>query len=222
MSFESVTKERRMRFVEILQLLNWLEIGDRDGETTSSANNKSMRGLFLVGLYGAFERSTNATVDEAISEISSHQSACTKCNPEIFTIFRYSSIKSIRDASRVNVFEKSLHMFSSIKSAEKVSISDNPLAEIMQNVDGNTLIRISRYFGIENYEISWASRGRLGNLKERRNAVAHGREAPATAGERFSYQELRNMYAVADTEAERFIDIMKDYCENRRYISKAA
>jgi hypothetical protein len=225
MTFEAVLSERRSRFVEVLNILNYLESLYSNSETvqlprvtTPDNIEKSLKGLFLVALYGAFEKSINIAVEKTISEILLRAPSHNRCNPEIFTIFLYSDIQSLRAASKINVFDKSLDIFSSINKTDQIRSSNtNPLAELLQNVDGATLVKVLRYFGIRSYRMPISSAGRLGNLRERRNAIAHGRETAATVGERFNYNELRQMYSVADSESGRFFTHLDLYCKERMY-----
>lgn len=218
MSFADASLEIRQRFTEAFQLLIHLEAMDSSRTGVPSATDHALKGLFLVALYGAFERSANSIVEQAIAEISAHDTPSNRCNPAIFTVFHYPRVQSLRSCARDNVFEKSHELFTESSSELHISVNNNPLAEILMNVDGSTLINISRYFGVKNFTMDRTSLGRLNNLRERRNAVAHGRESAVTAGERFGYPELRTMYRVADQEIARFLDTMRKQCDEMLYI----
>ena len=217
MSFDDALFEARERFSEVLQLLNYLEVGENIRDGSASTPEKAMKGLFLVALYGAFERSANSVVEQAIAEISSHQIPSNNCMPALLSVFHHSHVQSIRGCSKDNLFEKSMALFNSAASENPIVLQNNPLAEILQNVDGSTLKNIASYFCLQNYEINSSSMGRLNNLRERRNAVAHGRESAATAGERFSLDELRRLYSIVDAEMTRFIVSLRFHCENKHY-----
>jgi hypothetical protein len=219
MTLADARSESRERFLEVLQILNTLSASSFGKESATNIPEKALRGLFLVALYGAFERSANSAVEQAISVISSHRSEGRLCNPRIFTVFLHSKVKSIRGSAGKNLFDRSLELFEAGSSENPMHISDNPLSDILQNVDGKTLISVSGYFGIDNFVIDASSIGRLNNLRERRNAVAHGRESAATAGERFSFAELRIMYSIADREIAKFIDALEFYCEHKKYLA---
>ncbi|MBP2304472.1 hypothetical protein GBZ48_20595 [Azospirillum melinis] len=214
--------EIRQHFTETLQLLNHLESTDAGKVVEITSPQNALKGLFLVALYGSFERATNAIVEEALSEINSHSASSALCDPAIFTVFHHSLIQSLRSCSGDNLFEKSYDLFTEINSENKIFVRSNPIAKMLMNVDGATLIDVTRYFGIGNYQIDKSSLGRLNNLRERRNAVAHGRESAATAGERFKYPELRRVYEIADKEITRFHAVISNQCEERLYLKKIA
>jgi hypothetical protein len=81
MSFDDASSESRQRFSEVLLLLNHITAAGPQGIAPATEIDKAMRGLWLVSLYGAFERSINATVEQSIVEISSHGSPSSACIP---------------------------------------------------------------------------------------------------------------------------------------------
>ena len=89
---------------------------------------------------------------------------------------------------------------------------------MLQNVDMGTVMKVKSYFGTTTYKVEQENAGRLNNLRERRNAVAHGHESASQVGARYTYPELRKLYEVADLESTRFHLHMKEYCEARKYM----
>ena len=68
------------------------------------------------------------------------------------------------------------------------------------------------------YNLENSVGGKLGNIKERRNAVAHGRETPSEAGMRFNNDNLENLLNVAHNEADNFLIACQDYCTKEMFI----
>jgi len=222
MSFEDAFLESRSRFTEVFQLINELS-GDEEGDLRpATIPQKAMRGLSLVAIYGAVERSINAFVEQAIGELSSQEERVLDCIPQIQSLVFQPSINSIRDCSYDNLLDISCQLFSKINSGQLVKVDVNPFQGRLQNVDGNTMSFVATWLGVSGYGLDASARGRLNNLRERRNAVAHGRESPAVAGERFRKANLRQMYEVANTESARFGEALRSHFVERRYISGAA
>lgn len=220
MSFEGAFLESRSRFTEVFQLISDLS-GDEDGGLRPvTTPQKAMRGLSLVAIYGAVERSINAFVEQAIGELSKQQEKVIDCIPQIQSLVFQPGINSIRDCSYDNLLDTSCNLFSKINSGYLVKVDVNPFQGRLQNVDGNTMYFVASLLGVSGYGLSASARGRLNNLRERRNAVAHGRESPATAGERFRKSNLREMYEVASTESGRFGEALKLHFVERKYISQ--
>lgn len=222
MSFTEASLEIRQRFTETFQLLAHLETADSSRQGEPVPPDHALKGLFLVALYGSLERSANAIVEQAVAEISTHSAPSGWCNPAIFTVFHHSRVQSLRACKRENVLEKSHELFTEVSSENYIVVNNNPLADSLTNVDGSTLVSIAKYFGISNYGMDGSSLGRLNNLRERRNAVAHGRESAATAGERFRYPELRTMYGIVDQEITRLLETIRQHCDNKSYMLRQA
>ncbi|MBK0024258.1 MAE_28990/MAE_18760 family HEPN-like nuclease [Brucella pseudogrignonensis] len=222
MSFEVADAERRERFAEANALLLYLRSLAPPPPLPATENDKSLRGLWLVSLYAAVERSVNAMTEAAITVISSHQNKSIQCIAPIHGIFHFNKVKSLKDCGRGKVFDKSALLFKASLSEEILSISDNPLAESLQNVDSNTMSWILELFGAPRMTPAAASIDRVNTLRERRNAVAHGRESASQVGERYTLSDLSNIYNAADEVVLSFFMCLKDHCVHQRYLRASA
>jgi len=101
-----------------------------------------------------------------------------------------------------------------------MKVHENPLAENLQNVDANTMSWALGLFGAPNLSVSPASIGRVNTLRERRNAVAHGRESASEVGERYSLEELNNTYLAADEVVTAFFLILNEHCTKQHYLKR--
>lgn len=222
MIFDEAKSESRQRFAETLAVLNFVTSIAQPGAIAASDVDRAIRGLWLVSLYGAFERSINATVEAAIYEISSHNTPSMECLSPIHSIFHFSRVKSVKDCGYKNVFDKSSEMFNAAFGGQPLELTENPLADMLQNVDSDTIQQINKYFGASSYLIDKQNSGRLNILKERRNAISHGRELASSIGGRYSHSELRKIYEIADFESTRFFLHLQEFCESKKYIKTVA
>ncbi len=222
MSFESCEDEIRNRFSESLILLNHLRQIAPPNLMPVDDLQKSMRGLYLVSVYAAFERSTNAIVETALEEISNHGAPSAQIIPSMQGIVHWAKLQSLHEGATRRLFDASAILFEASFSSSPIQILDNPLAEKLKNVDGLTLIWLAKLFGAPDLACDRANTGRLGTLRERRNAVAHGRESASKVGERYTLDELANIYGAADSEITRFRLVVQDQCNRRGYIRRAA
>lgn len=217
MSFADAQLEVRGRFTEALQVINRLNPGTPPNLIPSTDPDKSLRGLLLVAIYSAMERGVNAYVEEALAVATSHASVVKDCIPEVQAIFHYPRIQSLRDCSYDNSFSKSIELFSMLKQDLEFSVASNPFSARLQNVDGSTMEQCCKLLGVPNFSIGVMEKGRLNNLRERRNSVSHGRESSVQVGGRFSYGEIRTMHSIADTEVEKFGSALKAFFEQKGY-----
>ena len=221
MSFADAQLEVRGRFTEVLQVINRLDPGASQSLSPSTDPDKALRGLLLVAIYSAMERGVNAYVEEALAIVTSHSSRVKDCIPEVQALFHYPRIQSIRDCSDHNSFPRSIELFTSLSEDLEFSVANNPLSVRLQNVDGSTMEQCCQFLGVPEFGIGVMQRGRLNNLRERRNAVSHGRESSVQVGGRFSYREIRTIHSIADTEVEKFGLALKSFFETRSYERKS-
>lgn len=222
MSLESAADEIRERFSEASMVLSHLRaIAPGDMQPVDELQ-KSLRGLCLVSIYAAVERSANSIVESALEELTSHGTPSSVYIPSLHGLLHYAKLKSLRNCGSGSVFDRSTELFGAAFEDRAGSFLENPLAERMQNVDGGTIEWLASLFGVPGYACSAANKGRLSNLRERRNAIAHGREAASTVGERFPVAELANVYNAADAEITRFLLAIRAQCDGRLYRRRVA
>lgn len=222
MSFLAAEGEVRERFVDAQVLLSHIRQTTPAEHLPLTDLQKAMKGLWLVSLYAAFERSTNAIVEAAIAEVSSHGIKSIECCSPFQSILLSPNIQAVRSASANNYFDKSISLFSAAFSDTPIERLDNPLSDRMMNVDASTVQWLAGLFGISNFQVTAPDSGRLSHLRERRNAVSHGRERASQVGERFQISEMMNMYNAADRVCSGFLLAMKDHCAGRHYLRRAA
>lgn len=222
MTFDDAEIEIRDRMSETLGLLNHLRsIAPKDFSPLDNLQ-KSLRGLWLVSLYAAFERATNCVVECCLEDIRQQSPKSINCTPSVHSIIHFSKINSVKDCGYSAVFDRSSDLFKASFGQERVVIPENPLADKLQNVDASTMIWLAELFGAPSFVLQESDRGRLGNLRERRNAVAHGREVASKVGERYTLDELQRIYDVANEAVTKFLYHLKDYCSVQGYERKVA
>jgi len=218
MSFSIAHGEQSERFTEALAILHYIRQNTPKNFAPLDNLQKALKGLCIVAIYAAFERSVNAIVEAAISEIASHKSKAIDFHPSLQSIIHYSKVQSVKDCGFSLVFDKSIPLFSAAMSDLPVEKFANPLLERLMNVDGNTLKWIAKLFAVPEFAIEGRDNTRLTALRERRNAVAHGRESASSVGEPYTIEELTEIYNVADAVISRFLLTMKDHCTGRHYL----
>lgn len=217
MSFEVARREMRARFAEAFSLLVHLREISPAPLTPSNDIIKSLRGLWLVSIYGAIERSVNAATEAAITTITNHQPKSIDCRPPLHTIFHFSRIQPLNGCSRRDMFTKSKELLEVSHGDSPLALNDNPLSENLQNVDVRTMSWVLSLFGAPEMKVNPASAGRINTLRERRNALAHGREGAAQVGETYELNELENIYKAADEVVTAFLETLDQHCTEKGY-----
>ncbi|UTS80897.1 MULTISPECIES: MAE_28990/MAE_18760 family HEPN-like nuclease [Phaeobacter] len=222
MSFAIAEAETRERFGESRILLAELRRGAPPPLQPVTQLQKAQRGLWLVSLYAAVERSVNASVEAALNEISAEGIKSADTVSSLHSIFHFPKVQSLHSCGRNSIFEKSIALLSASAGDEILRTTDNPLAPSLQNVDSKTMLWVLGLFGASAMSASPAALGRTNTLRERRNAVAHGRESAANVGERYTITELENMYNAGDEVVTAFSSALKDHCTTKSYLRTTA
>lgn len=218
MSFVVAEAETRERFGESRTLLDELRRAAPPPLQPLTQVQKAQRGLWLVSLYAAVERSVNASVEAALYEISAERVKSADTVSSIHSIFHFPKVQSLHSCGRGSIFDKSIALLEASSGHEILQTTDNPLAPSLQNVDSKTMLWVLGLFGASAMAASPAALGRTNTLRERRNAVAHGRESAANVGERYTITELENMYNAGDEVVTAFSTALKDHCTSKSYL----
>jgi hypothetical protein len=115
------------------------------------------------------------------------------------------------------MFNKTRELLEVSHGNDRLALKENPLSENLQNVDTKTMSWVLALFGAPDMKVDPASAGRINTLKERRNALAHGREGAAEVGESYEIRELENVYNAADEVVTAFLEALDQHCAQRGY-----
>ncbi len=221
MSFVNAERETRERFSETRSLLGELRRDAPPPLQPMTQIQKAQRGLWLVSLYAAIERSVNVCVDAALNEISAERVKSADAISSIHSIFHFPKVQSLHACGRNSIFDKTVTLLEASSSDDILATTENPLAPSLQNVDGKTMLWVLQLFGAPAMSPSPAALARTNTLRERRNAVAHGRESSADVGERYTITELENMYNAGDEVITAFASALKDHCASKSYLRRS-
>ncbi len=221
MNFSDAEAEARIRLTEARLILNNIRLTAPVPPVPVDDLQKAQRGLWLVCLYAALERGTNAIVEAALQEVSSHATPSASFVPAMHSIIHFPRIQAVKDCGYDSVFDNCIELFGASFGVDPIALRDNPLAKYLQNADGGTIEWICKLFGCIDYTVTGAPRARLSTLRERRNAVAHGRETAVQVGERYDLDELERLYEVVDSELMRFRLHLQSYSVSKAYVRVA-
>jgi len=134
------------------------------------------KGLFFVHLYGAYEFTIGYAVQKTIQLINSSVQIAD-CEPILVS-------PSIPSATHSPVWcgqevDRRHVLFGRIKSSDSIQIDDALLPTMAGNIKYKQLETIWRAFNVKARFPQLALRGKLEELVDNRNAIAHGRESPA-------------------------------------------
>lgn len=199
----------------------WRRIYSEDsGLGASDHELSSIKGLWIVSLYAALEYAANSLVTQSLSHIENTGVKYGECRLELQPILHRSRVQSIRDCATSKSHSAAFDFIMATSSPQEIRRVGHPLSEVLQNVDGHSIQLIAQLFGISDYRIDKAALIKLNNLKERRNAVSHGRETAAQAGQNFNLKSMKDIYDVTDYEIQRLAKRLTRFLSTNEYLRR--
>ncbi len=217
--FEAIEAEVRERFVECQRTLIYIQTLPNADQHPAPTEISSLRGLWLVNLYGAMEKSINLIASEVIDAILADAVVSSTLKPSLHGVFHFSRIQALKDCGSTLVIEKSIDLMRASHSTERIDLIHSPLPDKLQNVDADTILLLCNLLSMDDYEINMGRRGRINHLKDRRNAISHGRETAQSIGARINFVGLQDLFNLTQEEVVRFMDSCKNYCTLKSYLN---
>ena len=202
-----------------------IEVGSRIQEGTTfisiamAARNSSAaatsRGLLFVQLYGVYEYAVGASVQAALGFIQSQLLSCNDLRRSLLSLILQPEWTSAKTVGLRDVWEARHKLMTRLHDT-------SPLSSLQDAVlfpsDGShyrrsQLATIWKVFGITSPIVPQSRLlGRIDELVDTRNAVAHGRQTAREVGQRHSNQDMQDRIADTDSIARHVIDTMDNHC----------
>lgn len=188
-------KDIDARFQEARNLLSFIKTQESTATPPVDAGYvKSMRGLFYVHLYGAFERSVNDAVSTFIRATVDLNVNIQHIAPQFLPVALDARFKSLQSVQGTGNWKKRLDFVSAMIATSTCSINDALFSEHLQNAWPETLTAVASYLGIGAPTFDAPDVLAVDEVVDKRNAVAHGRASPAEIGARTQSGTLENRF----------------------------
>lgn len=185
---------------------------------------KSLKGVTFVFLYAAIEKTVTSCVVKALEEMDSSRLAVSEFKSILLCVVLDAELKALRECGTSLVWEKRRSLMAAIlERSGPVKIDSNvfPSAGSM-NISAKEVESIWYFFNVEgssypegvNYFL-------LNEVKEKRNAIAHGRLAAEDVGERYTLDALEVKYDQVESFCLHFILAFEDYCKKKNYLKSS-
>lgn len=213
---EDITNKSNIRLGNVRELL--LKINDNNKKDIQDPTTKIYKGLFFIVLYGAFEYTIVNCVQKCLSEINNKHCRIKDIKATLYCLVFNNECNALMDA-RNKKWEKRYELFSKIENnSDECNIIDS-LSPIQQgNIKYNHLKSLWKIFDISSEVITDIKlRVRFEELVENRNAIAHGREPCASVGQRYTANDLANIFDDISEYCSYVIETFKDYIINQEF-----
>lgn len=178
---------------------------------------KTLKGQIFVLMYGTWEYTVHNSLDRVIQEIGASNTTFSQLKRSLLSIFLHSHIESMI-ATNSKKWQKRAEVFEIANSAEIASTNGYIDVTSGINIKSKQLGIIQNCYNISSPILpAERFRGRLDELIENRNAIAHGRERASSVGGRYTYSELDERLNDLNQLCLFFISKLEDYLLNEEF-----
>ncbi len=180
------------------------------GQTNEAATCK---GLVFVTLYGIYEFAVRSSVRAALDALGQDQICATDLRSEILALVLDPIWTSAGTAGRARTWEKRIELVSAARETSgALAFRDTLFPNDGSHFRTNQLRTIWRVFSIAEPIVSEPRHlGRINELVENRNAIAHGRSTPGEIGRRYSTQDLEKRISDTDSITRYILDTIRQH-----------
>ncbi|MGE6283416.1 MAE_28990/MAE_18760 family HEPN-like nuclease [Aeromonas media] len=192
---EQEIRDRVRQSKEILALISKLEGGDTSklekdaGEVDAI---KIQKGFLFVSLYSSVEYSLTASAACFLTQLKIQKRKPLEYHRYMLCTILNADFNSIRDCSKKNLWDKKSDFLDALFSDEPSEIDVSIFPSDGINISDKQIKDVWYFFNLPgNYLPENNVRLILGEVKEHRNAIAHGREKAINIGSRYTLETLK-------------------------------
>ncbi|RMN40921.1 hypothetical protein SAMN05444506_10883 [Pseudomonas syringae] len=184
-----------------------------------TALSLTLRGLFYVSVYGALEYSVTHGTQAFINNLCSLSVNTKHLEHSLYSIALDSQLSSARDSGEKKKWETRRALFKSVEVGSACSIPDTVFGSYLHNVYPKTILEIFCCLGISKPATNAESEiGYFKEITEKRNAVAHGREAAGEAGKGLTKHDMEIRLNAAYSICSYFLDAIDEHTATLKFV----
>jgi len=190
--------DRLSQSKEIISHISSLEL--LEPEAQNSKLMKIQKGYLFVSLYSSIEYTVTSVVSRYLEILKQGQLKPMEYQRYLLCAVLDSNFKAIDGSGKKKVWDKKKDFFDSLFSSEPVPIDESVFPTDGSNISHKQIEDVWGIFNIEGEPIpeginTWA----LNEIKDNRNAIAHGREKAADVGGRYTAAILNQRVTDVET-----------------------
>ncbi|PJG44285.1 hypothetical protein XA39_02860 [Acinetobacter tandoii] len=217
--FNALEKEIEGRLFQTKEVLNTLNQFSDD--LIFSNFFKIQKGLLFVAFYASIEFTVTNTVTRFLELVSENPNKPSRYKQYILCTILNSQFNAIRDCSKGNLWDKRAEFMDIFLSEENVKVDSTVFPSDGINITAKQIKDLWKYFhlngnalpdGIEDFLLT--------EIKNHRNAIAHGRTKAAEIGGRFSLEKLDENSKKVEAVCWHVLEAFKELYSSHNYLNQ--
>ena len=193
--FSGVFAESTERILQSTVMLNNIRNLEKKKEITSLDLIKVEKGMLFVSLYAAIEFTLTGCCSNFLAILQGKKHIPIKYKNNLLCVLLDSEFKAIADSGKKTIWKKKEALIARIFSLDKPIIDNTVFPSEGTNIGLAQLQDVWNFLHlpkpiIPDGESEWY----LQDIKEHRNAIAHGRVKSAEVGQRYTFNDLEKRH----------------------------
>lgn len=218
--FESVEREILDRVKQSKVILNLINDLEPKGGESQSESFKIQKGLLFVSLYSSIEFSLSSVTSSFLEYVGNSPKKPMEYKKYFLGCILNAEFNSIRDSSKKTVWDKKSRFLDSLFSEESANIDTSVFPSDGINISHKQLEDIWRFFHLPGHELpNGVNPFLLNEVKDHRNAIAHGRMTASEVGARYTPSILKSKESDIELVCFHILEAFRSCYTNNLYIT---
>lgn len=221
--FDDVLAESTERIMQSTILLNQIRNLEKDSEISSLDLVKVQKGMFFVSLYASIEFTLTRCCSNFLAILHGKGYLPIKYKNNLLCVLLDPEFKAVTDGSKKTIWKKKEALITRIFSMDKPIIDNTVFPTDGTNIGLTQLQDVWNFLHLPGPVIpEGESQWYLQDIKEHRNAVAHGRVKAAEVGQRYTFAELEKRHNFVNMLCGHIIESFSSQVRTEGYLKEIA
>lgn len=218
--FNDILSESTSRLTEVRDMLNFIKLNTPNPPQSPKPIIIALRGMFFVQLYGSYEYTIRSTIIRTIEEINQFNPKLFDCKRILTCLILNDGLNALAAVGEKKKWEKRWNLAKISNINNNITINPDLMPTDGKNFRYKQLNSIWTSFGVSDpilprNEIG----GRIDEIVELRNAIAHGNQSPLEIGKRFTNTDLNQRFDDINEYCTYVISTFENYISNKLYLN---
>lgn len=216
--FTTVENEFYIRLNQCRILLQQIDSHEGSEDEFRNDLSKIEKGLFFVSLYSTVEYTVVSLSQTFLSNINSDDKTTLDFKNNMICVVLDGKFDSIRNCGKRNLWKKREELVEELFN-DDTDIVNTILPTDGSNIGYSQLVDIWNFFCLPEPVLANVQHQHILNeIKEHRNAIAHGRKTAAEIGSRYTHNDLKRKYDAVEEMVLHVLSKFKIHVSTKGYL----
>lgn len=219
--FGDVLAESTQRIMQSTIMLNQIKHLEKDPESSSLDLIKIQKGMFFISIYASIEFTLTSCCSNFLAVLQAKEYIPIKYKNNLLCVLLDPEFKALTDSGKKTIWKKKEALVSRIFSVDKPIIDNTVFPTDGTNIGLTQLQDVWNFLHLPGPVIpEGESEWYLHDIKEHRNAIAHGRVKAAEVGQRYTFNELEKRHSFVNLLCGHIIESFSSQVRNEGFLKE--